>query len=317
MAADVPTAALPGLARGPRRLAHHGPLAGGEPDSRMWRGYGPERDTSLLGAGTERDFANRGDRVVMRTCDYGCCPRHVLDWCCGVGGAAKGLQDAWPHAIIIGVDLLPQPRYPYRFLQADATTMPVPIPCSMLGYDCGQDHGLDGCSLGSSWAPDFVWISAPCQRWSSNTACTGRPLEHPDLITPLRERVRSLGVAYIMENVPRAPLINPILICGVERGLRLGKYVLRRHRLFESNLMLLSAGCACRLPGVTLGVYGGGTSFKTRNAKGGRPYKGTSEERRRIMGIPWGNGREVSQAIPPAYSEFLARQIQLTSPNES
>lgn len=189
---------------------------------------------------------------------------------------------------IVGVDRNPQPSYPFTFVQADAVTYP-----------------LDGF--------DAYHASPPCQRWSSNTPVSGDPMSHPDLITPLRERFKDTGKLYVIENVPRAPLLHPVLLCGVERGLRLGKYVLRRHRLFEANWSLWSRGCGCyRGDGVTLGVYGGGTSTKERNpnTKGGRPYKGRGDERKRIMGMEWcATNAEVNEAIPPAYTEWIGKQL--------
>jgi DNA (cytosine-5)-methyltransferase 1 len=138
-------------------------------------------------------------------------------------------------------------------------------------------------------------------------------MSHPDFITPIRERFRASGLPYVIENVVRAPLRHPVLMCGVERGLRLGPYVLRRHRIFEANWGLWSMGCGCHKgDGITLGVYGGGTSDKARNpnTKGGRPYKGRGDERKTIMGMAWCRTiAEVNEAIPPAYTEWIGTQL--------
>lgn len=184
-----------------------------------------------------------------------------------------------------GVDLAPQPRYPFTFHQADALTFPLE------GYD-------------------VYHASPPCQAYTDLAHLTKR--SYPRLIEPIRERLRATGKPYVIENVEGAPLIDPVLVCGVALGLRLGKYVLRRHRLFESNVNLRGTGCACRKgDGVTMAVYGGGNSNKPRTSatSGGRPYKGTADERRAIMGMPWATMREVNEAIPPAYTEFIGKQI--------
>ena len=211
----------------------------------------------------------------------------LLDLFCKAGGAGMGYHRAGFD--VVGVDIEPQPNYPFEFVQADAMTF------DLRGFD-------------------VVHASPPCQRYSSITATSGNPDSHPDLIEPIRERLKRSGVMYVIENVPRSPLIDPVLLCGVRFGIRLGKYVLRRHRLFESNVKLAAegSGCGCyRGDGVTMGVYGGGTSTKEHNpnTKGGRPYKGTAVERIAIMGMPWASAKEVNQAIPPAYTEWIGRQL--------
>lgn len=197
-----------------------------------------------------------------------------------MGYAAAGFE-------VVGVDIDPQPNYPFTFIQADAMTFP-----------------LDGF--------DAYHASCPCQAYSAMAKLTKR--EYPRLIEPTRERLRATGKPYVIENVEGAPLIDPVLLCGVERGLRLEQYVLRRHRLFESNVPLRSNGCACHKgDGVTMAVYGGGNTNKPRTSavSGGRPYKGTADERRAIMEMPWATMREVNEAIPPAYTELIGRQLYL------
>jgi DNA (cytosine-5)-methyltransferase 1 len=219
----------------------------------------------------------------------------LLDLFCGAGGASMGYHNAgWD---VVGVDLRPQPSYPFQFVQDDVL------------------HVFENwASFENCFGPfDAVHASCPCQRWSMNTPVSGDPMSHPDLITPTREFFLKLGLPYVIENVVRAPLRKPVLMCGAERGLRLGKYVLRRHRIFEANWSLWSRGCGCyRGDGITLGVYGGGTSDKARNpnTKGGRPYKGRGDERKMIMGMPWCRTiAEVNEAIPPAYTEWIGAQL--------
>lgn len=207
----------------------------------------------------------------------------VLDLFCCQGGAGYGYHLAGFE--VFGVDIEPQPRYPFWFRQADALTFPL--------------NGFD-----------FVHASPPCQAYSDMAKLTKR--EYPRLIEPIRERLIASGIPYVIENVEGSPLIDPILLCGVERGLHFGEYVLRRHRLFESSLPLQSNGCACHSgDGKTMAVYGGGNTNKPRTSKtsGGRPYKGTADERRAIMGMPWASMAGVNEAIPPAYTQFIGQQV--------
>lgn len=207
----------------------------------------------------------------------------LLDLCSGVGGAAAGYFYAGFD--VYGVDIRPQPRYPFWFRQGDALKV-----------------SLDGF--------DVIHVSPPCQAYSDLAKLTKR--EYPKLIEPIRERLKAWGGPYIIENVEGAPLIDPVLMCGVAYALYHGKYVLRRHRLFESNLPIKGSGCACHPgDGITMAVYGGGNTNKPRTSatSGGRPYKGTADERRSIMRIGWGTMAEVNEAIPPAYTHDIGAQV--------
>ena len=192
---------------------------------------------------------------------------------------------------VVGVDINLQKHYPFEFHQADALTFP-----------------LDGF--------DVIHASPPCQRYSAATTVNRTQDRHPAMIGATRRRIHRLP--YVIENVPRSPLRDPVLVCGVALGLRLGRYVLRRHRLFESNRPIKGTGCECRIGGkwvgVTLGVYGGGPTGKARclkakNPGGGRPQKATVEQAREIMGMPWALKRELNEAIPPAYTEWIGREL--------
>ena len=203
-------------------------------------------------------------------------PKRVLDLFCGAGGAAMGLHRAWPNAEIVGVDIKPQPRYPFRFTQADAMT-----------FD------LDGF--------DFVWASPPCQHHSAGRYWVRGhkgTLNHPDLIAPVRERMN--GAPWVIENVEGAPLQNPVVLCGSMFGLQIAKGYLRRHRLFEATFSI--APLACVHGGTAVGVYGHGAGgmWKYRKA--------TASEARQLLGISWMNRDEMREAIPPAYSEYIGRQ---------
>lgn len=138
----------------------------------------------------------------------------VLDLFCGAGGAAMGIHRAWPEAEIVGIDIKPQPRYPFKFVQADAMTF-----------------SLDGF--------DFIWASPPCQAFTNARVIHGN--KHPDLLTPTRDRLMKSNATWIIENVPGAPMRCDVLLCGSMFGSR----KLKRHRLFEisNGLHFLTPPC--------------------------------------------------------------------------
>lgn len=210
----------------------------------------------------------------------------VIDLYCGAGGASMGYHLAGFD--VTGVDNEPHPDYPFKFVLADAL--------AVLRGGAGIDL-LDY---------DLIAGGPPCK--SENDLRHLSSTQHPDLLTPTLAVLRPLGRPYIIENVDSTKkLHSPVLLCGAAYGLgahcRDGKYrPLRRHRLFESNLPLMSSGCACdhREP---VGVYGeGGGGPMTRG------YKGHPEECREAMGIDWMHQRDLCQAIPPAYTRDLGEQ---------
>lgn len=197
----------------------------------------------------------------------------ALDLFCGAGGASMGLHRAGYE--VTGVDLYPQPRYPFNFVQADALTFPLE------GYD-------------------LIWASPVCKRFSSATRTAGTSEMWPDQIAPIRERLEAAGVPYIIENVQGAPLINAVMLCGAQFGLQT-----YRHRYFESNVLLLVPPHPRHdAPVVKMGRPP--TAGQFINPVGhfsDVPYA------RRALGIPWMGQSELAQAIPPAYSEYLGRQV--------
>jgi DNA (cytosine-5)-methyltransferase 1 len=217
----------------------------------------------------------------------------ILDLMCGAGGAGMGYHLAGFE--VVGVDSADQPNYPFVFHRADALAF-----------------------LDSGWAETFdaIHASPPCPRYSSITRVTGTPEDHPDLIEPVRERLRASGLPYIIENVERSPLLDPVTVCGVSLGRMVVEdgrmLVLKRHRLFESNVPLLTPPCRCRRgQDEVLGVYGGGTRQWTRrgNPSGGSTDKANLRQARALMGMPWASRQEMTQAIPPSYTELLGHQL--------
>jgi DNA (cytosine-5)-methyltransferase 1 len=199
----------------------------------------------------------------------------VLDLFCGAGGAGMGLHRAGFE--VVGVDIRPQPNYPFEFHQADAVTFP-----------------LDGF--------DFIWASPPCQAHTT-LAARHQDRDYPCFIEATRARLRAAGVPYVIENVVGAPLIHPIQLCGSSFGLKV-----RRHRLFEASFPILALPCAHEAQGQPIDVSGtGARRVKPRtDGKGGNPNKPRNlAEAREAMGIDWMSRKEISQAIPPAYSQFI------------
>ena len=189
----------------------------------------------------------------------------LLDLFCKAGGAGMGYHRAGFD--VVGVDIEPQKRYPFDFLQADALTV------SLAGYDA-------------------IHASPPCQLYSITHARAGRP-ERPDLVPAVRHRLAAAGVPYVIENVIGAPLVHAVCLDGGMFGLR----VIRR-RLFESNIYLMTPRPAFRPLNAGLECVAG-------NGSG----VGCRDRWRRAMGIDWMTRAELAQAIPPAYTEYLGRQL--------
>lgn len=226
----------------------------------------------------------------------------LVDYFGGAGGAAAGYARA--GFTVIGVDHEPQSHYPFRFRQADA----IRNLRSLLHGGTVDEHGEIGLD-----EIDAFHASPPCQRWSPSTVISGDPGAHPDLIELTRDLFEETGKPYVIENVPRAggELRNPVTLCGAaycptieEDGVR---YYLKRHRLFETSFPVLVAPCACsRARGTILGIYGGGTrQASRRDGGGGNTAKANLAQARSLMGIEWMNRKELTQAIPPAYTEHL------------
>ena len=223
----------------------------------------------------------------------------LLDLFCKAGGASVGYHRAGFE--VIGVDIAPQPNYPYRFIQADAI--------DLLTSWVGGGHWYHELPTVAAWH-----ASPPCQRYSSMTRVRGNPADHPDLVSPTRALLMATGLPYAIENVEGAPLQDAITLCGSMFGLGAtcidGQWrQLRRHRLFEGAVPLLVSPCQHR--GEPVGVYGhGGQRTTASSGKGhNRGYMGNKAERMAAMGIDWMTGAELSQAIPPAYTEFIGRRL--------
>jgi C-5 cytosine-specific DNA methylase len=205
----------------------------------------------------------------------------LLDLFCGGGGASAGYHAAGFD--VVGVDITDQPDYPFAFVQADALTV------DLAGFD-------------------VVAASPPCQRWSAATP-PGRRGTYPDLIAPIRARLHEAVAApagpwaYVIENVPGAPLHDPVTVCG--DSLRLG---VRRHRLFESNLPLTGTPCWHDRPGPPVAVYGT-YGQRIRRAHAAEEPPRSTDAGRDAMGVDWLPWPALTQAVPPAFTHWLGVQL--------
>jgi DNA (cytosine-5)-methyltransferase 1 len=176
---------------------------------------------------------------------------------------------------VVGVDLKPQPRFPFEFHQADAMTFPLE------GYD-------------------VIHASPPCQEYSALKA-RNPGKRWPDLVAATRERLIAAGTPWIIENVMPAPLRHGVVLCGAMFGLRT-----YRHRRFETSWLIMNPEHPkhtvltstkkrrkCFDAGLNISITGDVGS-----------WLGPA-----CMGIDWMDGNELSQAIPPAYTEWIGRHL--------
>lgn len=202
----------------------------------------------------------------------------ALDLFCCAGGVAKGLHAAGFD--VYGVDIRPQPHYPFEFKQANAL-----------------EQDVEGFY--------FIWASPPCQAHTTLNKMHNAK-QHIDLIPETRAKLVASGIPWVMENVPLAPLRKDLMLCGSMFDLGCAGAELRRHRNFEFSWGG-QAQPQCqhgRQPRV-IGVYGGHGRDRRRRTVNTQDF--SIEMRREAMGISWMNGTELSQAIPPAYAEYIGR----------
>lgn len=216
----------------------------------------------------------------------------LLDLFCGEGGAAAGYLRAGFEVTGVDSDHRRGRYYPGRFVHGDA-----------LEYVK---------ELGARFAA--VHASPPCQLYSITRHA--HAVEHPDLIPATRAALEATGRPFVIENVPGAPLVSPITLCGAAFGLTATdddgtRLVLRRHRLFESNVYLAPVECEClrfRDRGYRVaGAYGAGSSDSTyaREVRHGG-YTPAAAIRAKLLGVEHRMTLHgLSQSIPPAYTEHL------------
>jgi DNA (cytosine-5)-methyltransferase 1 len=207
----------------------------------------------------------------------------ILDLFSGAGGAAFGYYLAGFR--VVGVDLAPQKHYPFEFHQADA-------------LEYLAEHGREF---------DFIHASPPCQRYSISYHMKNVANIHkktPMLIEEVRRRMIEAKKPFVIENVPGAPLVNPIVLSGMNFGLKI-----IRKRLFELGgfdiFLLPTPNIPSNYRDAGFIPYHHGTSIKRGHLKN----IWTKDRLKKAMGIDWMDIKELTQAIPPAYTEFIGRQI--------
>lgn len=209
----------------------------------------------------------------------------LLDLFCGAGGAAMGYHRAGFE--VVGVDIRPQPNFPFEFHQADA-----------------RNYSLEGF--------DVVHASPPCQvnlrGLTAVNRVLGRQSNHADLIAEIRAQLWAQCVPYVIENVVGAKLFDPIRLCGSSFGLPI-----RRHRLFETNARHFMLGPFCEHDREREAKYWTGFSPKGERTKSRvvQVYGngGDRHEWGPALGIDWMTPDELTQAIPPAYTEWVGGHI--------
>lgn len=206
----------------------------------------------------------------------------ILDLYCGAGGASKGYFKAGFEPI--GVDHGPQPRYPFLFLRWDA-----------VAFARTQWQFIERCAA--------IHASPPCQRYTQsalyrrNMGC-----EYPDLVGPTRDALELTGKPWVMENVVGAPMRPDLKLCGCFFNLPI-----RRVRIFETSWGAKWTAPEHKHAGPVLSVVGCGTPTWVRQKLG---YSPVAQDYRDAMGIQWMTRKELSQAIPPAYTELVGRMLK-------
>ena len=210
----------------------------------------------------------------------------LADLCSSAGGASKGYHDA--GFTVVGIDIEPQPNYPYEFIQANVLTL----------------------SLEFLRSFDAIHASPPCQRYSQMSLCNPHLRDsYPDLIEPMRKLLIAVGVPFVIENVPHAPLINPTILCGSHFGLttywpEIGQKVgLQRHRGFEAHGFILPDPGKHDHSLRSVSVCGGGIKHFSTS-------RGGTKIARELMGINWTTRLELNEAIPPVYAEYVGSHIR-------
>jgi DNA (cytosine-5)-methyltransferase 1 len=196
----------------------------------------------------------------------------LVDLCCKQGGAAMGYHRAGFD--VLGVDNEPQPRYPFAFVQADALEFLAFANLSSIA----AIHGSPPCKgyTRTGWSYHF-----------------GYHQRHPDLLTPMREALERTGLPWVIENVPGAPMRADLKLCGCTTGLP----ELERERWFETSWRAFDLRQPCH------------RTQPTVSPRGNTHYKGEAIDWARAMGIDWMNAEGLSQAIPPAYTEYIGRAL--------
>jgi DNA (cytosine-5)-methyltransferase 1 len=208
----------------------------------------------------------------------------LLDLFCCAGGAGVGYARAGFD--VVGVDINPQPRYPLPFIRTDALDLDPKFIATF----------------------DAIHASPPCQSYSDLAKRNGNAHEWPRLIEPVREMLSRSGLPTVIENVEGAPLLDPVVLCGTMfKGLRV-----LRHRLFEANFPIIppqhGKHPVCHTFDKRKGQFGKTNEMRDFvSVNGGGNCSVVAA--RDAMGIDWMTKNEMNEAIPPAYTQFIGKQM--------
>jgi len=208
----------------------------------------------------------------------------LLDLFCGAGGAGVGYARAGFE--VVGVDIAAQPRYPFEFIRSDALALD---PAFVASFDA-------------------IHASPPCQSYSDLAKRNNNADAWPRLIDPTRDLLNASGKPWVIENVEGAPLLNPVVLCGTMfPGLRV-----LRHRLFEANFEIIPPPHK-KHPKVHTFDKRKSHYGKTDDMRDFVQVTGGGNcsiaAARDAMGINWMNKGEINESIPPAYTEFVGKEL--------
>ncbi len=208
----------------------------------------------------------------------------LLDLFCGAGGCGVGYHRAGFD--VVGVDIAPQPRYPFEFHQGDA-----------LEYLAA--HGKEF---------DAIHASPPCQAYSVTASMPNVKADnYPKLIEPVRDALMATGKPWIIENVIGAPLQYPVMLCGLMFGLKV-----YRHRLFETSFFMLQPPHEMHSKDSVTNSYRAYSSFgngATHISMAGHNFKRVDAVAALNGDCEWMTREELAEAIPPAYTEWIGKQL--------
>lgn len=231
----------------------------------------------------------------------------LLDLFCCAGGAARGYDTAGFQ--VVGVDIDPQPHYPYPMLQWNALEV-----LDMLLAGETLPFGSDMWNLKRIRLSDIAAIHAspPCQGYSVTKSVNKQAGKYPLLIPDVRTRLVVSGKPYVIENVEgaKSEMRDYVTLCGSQfgmRGVRNGRPTyLQRHRLFESNFRIPDPGPHDH-SGYAFTIAGhGAVSKKAQEMFGG---SGFTDFARELMGMDWTTRHELAESIPPAYTQYVGAHM--------
>lgn len=205
----------------------------------------------------------------------------LLDGCGKAGGAGMGYDRAGFE--VIGLDKDPQPRYPFEFIQGDILAA-LDDPVFMARFNA-------------------VHVSPPCQKFTAyRRRGAGVGDGYPDLVAPVRKRLEASGLPWVMENVAGSPVRPLVHLCGSSFGLDV-----QRHRWFETNVPMMSPPCVHGIWKPRFPCATNRTNLRRTVEIG--VWRIPLEVQQRAMGIDWMTLDELTEAIPPAYTEYIGAQL--------